>query len=95
MEMIKIEESKLKKALQRLNRFKCGAYINLKGVINARVTFYKFCAKIDKDKIIIVDDLKDDIMTIDLAYISLIKQSANKRKLELNLENDELVTIQI
>lgn len=95
MEMIKIEESKLKKALQRLNRCKCGAYIHLKGIINARVTFYKFCAKIDEKEITIKDDLKDDIMKIDLAYISLVKQSANKRRLELNLENDEVVTIQI
>lgn len=95
MEMIKIEESKLKKALQRLNRYKCGAYIYLKGVINSRVTFYKFYATIDKDKITITDNLKSDIITLDLAYISLVKQSADKRKLELNLENEEIVTIQI
>lgn len=95
MEMIKIEESKLKKALQRLNRFKCGAYIYFKGIIEGKVTFYKFCAKIDKDKITITDSLKDDTISLDLAYVSLVKQSVDKRKLELNLENEEVVTIEV
>ncbi len=93
--IIEIEELKLKRALKSLNRFKRGAYINLKGIINAKVTFYKFYAKIDNKKITITDSLKDDIMTIDVSYISKIRQSADKKKLELNLENEEIVTIEI
>ena len=95
MEMIKIEEKEVGKALKELNSFKEGAYIYLNGAITSRVTFYKFYAKIEDEKIKIFDKLKDDIMEIDFSYISNIRKSVDCKKLELTLENDEVITIEI
>lgn len=88
--MKRIEEIELKQALKDLNNFKEGAYLKFNGIMNGRVTFYKFSAKIDErsSKIILQDKIKDDIIELDQKYISLIAKSEDKRKLELQFDSD-------
>lgn len=85
-----VEEKDLKRVLQKLANFKEGAYIYLTGAVSGRMTFHRFTAKLDKQnsKIIIEDLLKNDIINIDLKYVSLIRKSANNKKLELQLDSD-------
>lgn len=88
--MKRIEETELKQALKDLNSFKEGAYLKFNGIINGRVTFNKFFAKLDKKngKIILQDKIKDDIIELNQRYISLIAKSEDKKKLELQFDSD-------
>lgn len=69
----------------------------LSGVINARVTFHKFKAKLDNrnSKIVIQDSLKNDTMCIDITYLSNIEKSTDNKKLQLYLENEEKILFEI
>ncbi len=95
--MEKVNEKDLKQILQNMSNFKEGVYIYLSGIINARITFYKFKAKLDSKnlQIIIQDSIKNDKMSIDINYLSNIRKSKDNRKLQLFLENKETILFEI